>query len=345
MKDLHRPEPLLRHAAQPVDQDIQPGRVAKRLCEGEMLIVTDNFSTGVRILSELRNLMSPPPQDAGYEVRRSYERNYRETSHRLLAPIANHRVALSDSPTIGFLQQLYPDYASFDLPFEEVQELNSAWTWYQRGVHLPVLGYRLHPFYGTYVPSRVLHLELFSTWLSQYKGPRTRAVDVGTGCGVLALLLCKAGFQRVLATDCNPNAIESVARQLKQMSSNLPIDLHYGDLLGDDRTPADLIVFNPPWMQGKVEGSLDRALYYEEGLFERFFDQASERLTPQGRIVLVFSSLIRLVQPDLLHPIDIELERGRFKLAQKLSRKVKAADTKSRRRTRERVEVWELASM
>jgi methylase of polypeptide subunit release factors len=187
---------------------------------------------------------------------------------------------------------------------------------------------------------------LFATWLSQYKGPRARAIDVGTGCGVLALLLCRAGFERVLATDCNPNAIESVTRELRRLPSAPPIVPHHGDLLGDDPRPADLIVFNPPWMRGAVEGPLDRALYYEEGLFERFFAQASTRLTPSGRIVLVFSSLGQLVQPDVPHPIQAELERGRFRQVQKLRRKVKPAPSRTggpTRRTRERVEVWELA--
>ena len=59
----------------------------------------------------------------------------------------------------------------------------------------------------------------------------------------------------------------------------------------------DLIVFNPPWMQGTVEGLLDRALYFEQGLFERFFDQASARLRPSGRVVLVFSNLIVMFSP------------------------------------------------
>jgi len=226
-----------------------------------------------------------------------------------------------------------------------VQELHGAWNRYQDGVRLAVLGHRIHPFYGTYAPTRVSHLELFGTWLSQYQGPRVRAIDVGTGCGVLALMLCRAGFERVLATDNNPNAIESVARELRRLASAPPIDLLHGDLLGEDTTPADLIVFNPPWIRGEIEGLLDSALYFNDGLFERFFEQACARLTPTGRVVLVFSNILELVQPDVPHPILAELERGRLRLVQKLHRKVKPSPTETgeRRRTRERVEVWELA--
>jgi len=59
----------------------------------------------------------------------------------------------------------------------------------------------------------------------------------------------------------------------------------------------------------------------------------------------LFSNVIQLVQPDVPHPILSELDRGRFRLVQKLQRKVKGSPKPGggRRRTREKVEVWELA--
>jgi tRNA G10 N-methylase Trm11 len=94
-------------------------------------------------------------------------------------------------------------------------------------------------------------------------------------------------------------------------------------------------------MQGAIHGPLDRALYYEGDLFERFFQQASQALQPGGRVVLVFSSVMQLLRPDLPHPIDTELEQGRFVLETKMRRRVKPTGG---RRTRERVEVWVLAA-
>jgi hypothetical protein len=308
-------------------------------------MVTDHYNTGVEILAQLRSLLDRPGPDASYVLRQASSLAWRETSLRLLAPIKDHRLALTDAGVIGFLRELYPRKPRFVLPFVQAQELYGSWNRYLDGVHLTVLGHRVHPFYGTYVPVRTSHLELFGTWLSQYTGPRSQAIDVGTGCGVLALMLCKAGFQRVRATDHNPNAIESVTRELRRLSSSPPIELVQTDLLGKDPTPADLVVFNPPWTQGSVDGLLDQALVFQPGLFERFFEQAHARITPSGRVVVVFSNLIQLVQPDVAHPILAELERGRLRLVQKLHRKVKPvlSSTGSRRRTREKVEVWELA--
>ncbi len=344
---LYRPEPIRRHRARSIGATTTPAEAAARLLSDETLILKGEYHLGERVLSQLRANLRPPPDDAGYPAHRAFRLAFRQSARRLLAPIVRHRVALRGAPQIGFLRELYPDVSTFSLPFSDIQELSHAWRVYEEGVHLAVLGYRLHPFYGTYVPSRTLHLELFGTWLSRYSGSRGRAIDVGTGCGVLALMLCKAGFARVLATDCSPNAVESVRRQIQRRRASL--ELSCGDLLTGHRAPAepadlaDLIVFNPPWTPGDVDSLLDRSLYYDDDLFERFFSQAAERLAPDGRIALVFSNLITLVRPDVPHPIEAELTRGRFRLVEKMNRKVKLKGRGRRRSTRERVQVWELA--
>lgn len=338
---LHRPEPVLRHRAQPVDRNVPTAQAAARLREGRSLIVTDRFGTGLDILAALRVQLEDPGEEAGYVAKRTFREAFQAASKRLLAPVVDRKVALPDAPRAGFLSELYPDHADFFLPVEDAKVLSSAWEWYVEGVYFPVLGYRVHPFYGTYIPARMEHLELFGTWLAKYQGARERAIDVGTGSGVLTLQLAKAGFKQVLATDINPNAIESVARQLRRLPVAPPIELEHADLLGEDRGPIDLIVSNPPWMKGDVGRTLDLAMYFQDGFFERFFEQSLQRLAPGGRVVFVFSNIIELSQPDVPHPIQTELDRGRFTLVEKLTRRVKPL----RRRTREKVEIWELAAV
>jgi hypothetical protein len=342
---LYRPEPRLRPEATPIDRGMCADQAASQLCEGERLIVRDHYATGVAVLSALTKRLGTPPSDAGFKERQAALARYRDAALRLLAPIEDHKMALEDGRGGGFLAELYPELSSFSLPFVECQSLIGAWDRYEAGTHLAVLGHKVHPFYGTYAPTRVSHLELFATWLSQYTGSKTRAVDVGTGCGVLALMLARAGLAEVVATDCNPNAVESVRRELLRLENPPPIRPIDGDLLGPGDAVADLVVFNPPWVQGSISDLLDRALTFEPGLFERFFDQAMDRLAPEGRIVLLFSNIISLVQPDVPHPLETELARGRLRLVSKIKRKVKPGVDKlgRRRRTRERVEVWELA--
>jgi len=341
---LHRPTPIPESKARPVDRATPARHAVRLLLDGETLRVEDHYGTGAEILDQLR-AATRPAEAAGFESRQAAEKRYREAASRLLAPIVEHRVALEGGREVGFLAELYPELSRFYLSFDDLQKLHGSWGRYREGIHLAVLGHAVHPFYGTYTPTRVIHLELFATWLSQYEGSRESAIDVGTGCGVLALMLCRAGFSHVRATDINPNAIESVRRDLARLPSPPPITLEQADLLGEDPTPAALIVFNPPWTRGDGDSPLERSLTFQDGFFERFFDQAIDHLAPDGRIVLVFSNLIELVQPQVAHPIEAELARGRLTLVQKLRRKVPPTPTSTgrRRRTKERVEIWELA--
>ncbi len=336
---MHRPTPCDPSGAITIDRSQPPAEWAERLRAGRRLKVVDAYGTGADVLAELRRQLRPLPASAPYEARQAHRRRYREASLCLLAPVRGHRLDLAGADKIGFLAELYPDTPELWLPFVELQELYGAWTRYAQGVPLAVLGRSLHPFYGTYVPTRTSHLELFATWLSGWDGPRDLAVDVGTGCGVLAMMLARAGFGRVVATDDNPNAIESVRRELvRQPAAIEPVVC---DLLSGTDGPLDLVVFNPPWIRGEVEGLVDRALYFVDGdLFERFFDQAIARLAPHGRIAVLFSNVITLVQPDEPHPLETELARARLRLVSKTRRKVAASHG---RRTREKVEVWELA--
>ena len=84
-------------------------------------------------------------------------------------------------------------------------------------------GHRLHPFWGTYLPNRMTHLN-YLVWLSQYTGSRDVGVDVGVGCGVLALMMCRAGFTRVIGTDSNANAV-SVMREMHRVTYPTPLEL------------------------------------------------------------------------------------------------------------------------
>jgi SAM-dependent methyltransferase len=342
---LYRPSPLPEPKDAALSRRAKPARSAARLRQGETLHVDGDFRRGQDVIAALVTSLDAPPVGAKQAVKQAYREAYRETAWRLLAPVAGGRVRLSGAPEIGFLAELYPELESFWLPFPEVSDLANAWKRYRTGVPMPVLGHSLHPFYGTYLPRRTLHLELFATWLSGWAGPRDHAVDVGTGSGVLALMLARAGFAHVRATDTNPNACESVRREIARRPEPPRITVQETDLLGDDATPVDLIVFNPPWTPGPVDNLLDQALHYNDDVFERFFTQADTCLTPEGRIVFVFSNMIRLGKSGVRHPLDAELTRGRFHLVDTLTRRVKPTPSgeKPARGVQEQVEVWELA--
>jgi len=128
------------------------------------------------------------------------------------------------------------------------------------------------------------------------------------------------------------------------------ITLNHGDLFENCDLKADLIVFNPPWLlaKHKLEEGIDKAMYYEEELFPRFFEQAKEHLAPHGKIVLIFSNLSQVIDEESTHPIIEELQKNkRYRKELHLRRDVRASSRRTKRRDsrdNEKVELWVLSS-
>ena len=137
-----------------------------------------------------------------------------------------------------------------------------------------------------------------------------RVLDMGTGCGVSAILAARAGAQ-VVAVDVNPKAIEC-ARQnaernnLKVMPANAPlpnplpqrgegekdrITFLVADIFDGVEGDFDLIVFDPPFRWFKPRDLLEMGTADENyrGL-TRFMAQAKGRLRLGGRILLNFGT-------------------------------------------------------
>ena len=174
------------------------------------------------------------------------------------------------------------------------------------------------------------------------------AIDVGVGSGVLSLQLAQHGFQKVFATDINPNAIVGLAEFMGTTKLSRKIELDLGNLFGKWDKPTELIVFNPPWLPASHDlDALDKAIYYEENLFPDFFAGAKERLLPDGKLLVFFSNLAQITNLTKEHPIEKELaEGGRFQLERCFKKSVSAASSKTKRdqhwRDSEQVKLWVL---
>ena len=338
MRNIY-PEPITSHRAHPTNEKNLSTNIRRLIHNHEQIIIEDTYQTGAEALSLIEKSFPRLSPKASYQQRQAHEQQKRAVRLRVLVPIENHHLALEGARYIGFFEEFYPNIHSFFLPLLIVQELHHAWYRYSHGVHMSVLGHNIHPFWGTYAPTRTEHLELFGTWLHQNKEGKQSAIDVGTGSGILALMMRKAGIRRIHATDNNPNALESLSRECLRHTHTIPISLHNTDLLKG--TPScDLIVFNPPWIPGAVHDVFDSALYFDDDIFARFFNQAHTLLPKHGSIILLFSNIMTLLRPDLPHPIEEELKKQRFQCTQKLQRKVKPKD--KQKRTKEKVQIWEL---
>ena len=123
-------------------------------------------------------------------------------------------------------------------------------------------------------------------------------LELGTGCGLLAILAAKAGG-KVVATDVNPAALRCAKNNARSHGINERIKFRYGNLFEPvDSERFDLIIFNPPYLpvprDEELGTMLDRA--WEGGpdgrsIIDQFLNELSRHLKPQGRVLLVQSSL------------------------------------------------------
>jgi len=316
---------------------------------GKYVLVEEFYSNGLQVLNELRRNLLLKHKDKTFQGQRDYRSAFRKASHRLLLKVKDHKLTVKKAPSFGWLALLYPDVSEFYIPFPEVQGMNSSWQWYEKGLEIKTLGLTLKPYYGTYFPTRFDHLKLFDKWLKKYDGSKENAIEIGVGSGILSFQLIQNGFKNIFATDINKNAIIGVSQESKRLGFEKNITLNHGDLFEDCEVKADLIVFNPPWLLAKhtLEEGIDKAMYYEEELFPRFFEQAQKHLAPNGKIVLIFSNLAEIVDKESTHPIIEELQKNkRFRKELHLRRDVRASSRRTKRRDsreNEKVELWVLA--
>ena len=343
----NRPEPVVSNIdVFPYKRKTEPQEAIDALIEGYNVLIVDYYNSGLELLNALKRFVKNEYSDQSFKGQRDFRSAFRELSHKIFLSVCNHKLAVRKAPKIGWLKILYPELKEFLLPFPQIQGLNSSWQWYEKGIFIPVLKRKIHPWFGTYFPTRFEHLELLDSWLRRYKGEKQSAFDIGIGSGVLTFQLLKQGFQKIYGTDSNPNAIIGLTDNPISLQSK--VELLYGDLFAKNFTKTELIVFNPPWLPASQNlDGLDKAIYYNSEMFSRFFTEAVKHLQPNGRVVLLFSNLARITKVDDSHPIERELaEGGRFEKELFLQKKVRPASKKTQRiqtwRSLEKVELWVL---
>ncbi|SDS41536.1 Methyltransferase small domain-containing protein [Formosa sp. Hel1_31_208] len=347
--EVKKPEPISigkTHNIFNQGADVEPAIQA--LERGESVLVREFYNDGLSLLHDLHKYLKLNLPNTSYKEQHEYRSEYHRLSNLILLEIVDQQLCVKKSPSIGWLEKFYPENNHFFLTLPQIQGLNSAWQWYQNGISIPVLRNKVHPYYGTYFPTRFEHLVLFDNWLKHYKGLKKTAIEIGIGCGVLSLQMIQHQFQKVYATDINPNAIIGLTEFMGTTKLSRKIELDLGHLFGKWDNQTELIVFNPPWMPGAHDFSnIDDAIYYNKTLFTDFFAAAKTRLLPEGKLVLIFSNLAQITNVTQEHPIERELEEGnRFKLERCFKKSVSAASSKSKRdqywRASEEVELWAL---
>jgi hypothetical protein len=323
-------------------------QVLTELRKGQKFCFEGTWGTGMAFYSWLKKRVQSRFPATDYKSSRIQREKMNALTENLFLPIKNHEPALTKAPGNPWLKEFYPKEKEFMMRFTDYLGMNGARQWHEKGIQFPGLNHKVHPFYGTYFPTRTEHLELFDKWLSGQKEIKN-ATDMGTGCGVLTFYMLKHGIRNIIATDINPNSLYSLEQDLERTGMQTHVKLMQTSFFDEfENNQPDLIAFNPPWIPMETHTNIDKAMYYESGFFEDFFKQAYDKIPGSGRLVILFSTFARAAGISQEHPVEQELQTGcRFSLKEKFQINIqqKASPRKdwlSQIRMQEEAELWVL---
>ncbi|GGW60618.1 methyltransferase [Streptomyces caelestis] len=286
-----------------VADDRMKAAVAYRLaCEGTALLWRGDFQNARQLLRAMDRRVGRTAPGAAQTPAETFrlQRRFRAHRARVLGKLLvlleeDYVLALRRAPDVRLAcSEAYgpSDEAMWPMAvaLTELLGVISAREWREKGVYVPALGARVHPHYGVFAPTRGEYVDLVGRApLPRGGGVRT-AFDLGTGTGVLAVVLARRGVGQVVATDVSARARACARDNVGRLGLGPAVHVTGPELYPEGR--ADLVVCNPPWIPARPASDLDLGVYDAGGgMLHGFLDGLAGRLEPGGEGWLVLSDL------------------------------------------------------
>lgn len=282
-----------------VADDTLSGDSAFRLAsEGTGLLWRSDFQNARQLLQALARRVDRKPRKPPATMRDAFNQYRLAQSQRartlgmLLIPFeAGHVIPLRRAPDVA--EACTQAHGEATEPYvsslRELLGIISAYEWRRNGVEVPALGARIHPHYGVFSPVRGEYVDLVAKApLPAAQKTDATAFDIGTGTGVLAAVLAKRGFTKVVATDQDPRALACARENVERLGLQTQIDVVSADLFPPGRAP--LVVCNPPWLPARPASPLEHAVYDPDSRMVRgFLAGLADHLSPGGEGWLILS--------------------------------------------------------
>lgn len=245
-----------------------------------------------------QNAHSSKSSSGSQELPQSFHKNRLAQSQRsrllgrLLLPFdADYQLTLRRAPEVS--EACEAAFGEMNeacvMSFRDLQGALGAAQWRKKGVPVKALGISVHPHYGVFAPTRQEYVQLLLD--APLPDSNEVAYDIGTGTGLLAIVLAKRGVKQIIATDLNPRALECAQDNFDRLGlSN--VQLQQVDLFPTDVPFANLIVCNPPWLPAKPSSPLEYSVYdANSAMLRGLLMGAKQHLAESGEIWLILSDL------------------------------------------------------
>lgn len=155
-------------------------------------------------------------------------------------------------------------------------------------------GFRLKVRPTVFHPRFFITSQYFAEFIGKLDLEGKWVAEVGTGSGILALAAARAGAEKVVAVDINPNAALTASENAEGNGLGGRVMAVCSNLLSAvaPRPLFDVILSSPPSFPGEPRDVADRAWHAgpEYRDIAALFEQARERLKPGGRVYVLLSS-------------------------------------------------------
>lgn len=296
------------------DDGLSANKAYRLACEGTAILWRGDFQNARQMLQSLqrravrKGLKPGPSMRETFHLHRQAQAQCARTLRMLLVPLdGEFNVPLRRAPQIR--QACIEAYGLPDgnlalVSLRELLGLIGAHEWRKKGVQIPFLDDKIHPYYGVFSPIRGEYVQLVA---EAPMPPCELAFDIGAGTGVLAVVLARRGAGRVVATDQDARALACARDNVARLGLADRVEVLEVDLFPPGR--ADLIVCNPPWIPAKPGASVESAVYDPDSrMLLGFLAGLREHLAPQGEGWLILSDIAEHLgirtREELLNAID-----------------------------------------
>ena len=278
------------------------------LKKGSQIVWVGDYYHGKAFLAEIGKALDKSKLGSGastasgaYLADRTWNARRNSILNRFVLPRTTvYRLQNKRAPDVvaACMHALGESYTGDNIPFRKLLGIMGAYQWHIRGTFIPAIESTIRPNYGVFSPAiRNEYLNLLNS-LAIHEDVEL-AYDIGTGTGVLSVILLKKGVRHVIATDISSRAISCARENLSSCGLIDRVSLVQCDVFppeaNDSNLKPDLIICNPPWIPlPPGDSELDLAIFDAGGdMLKKFIGGLSANLSDaaHAEAILILSDL------------------------------------------------------